>query len=82
MTHFKQDEFGFWFTETLPENTKVATREDFIYQGKLIFNLPYLLYSYKYKIYECNRMRFPETFQNIQEFIETGRVYVFTDKKD
>jgi len=86
LTQYKKDQAsGKSFTAELPENTRVATLDDFYkdnetdLEPELIIGKPFLVHSYKDGLFWASRTttRFPYRGTDFMRFLEAGRIYVF-----
>jgi hypothetical protein len=85
-TNFKKDpDTGKWYTETKPDNFRVAELEDF-YKDKetelnpqLLIGKAFLVHSFHDNYYWASRVseRFPYPGSDFLTFLEMKRVYVF-----
>jgi len=76
-----KNNIGSYHYEVLPENTRVATKDDFYLNGMPIPNKPYLIYSYLFDVYDCYRVRSHFPPPDFDEFLNDKRVYVFINNK-
>ncbi len=73
---FLKDEFGFRYLESLPENAREATLDDFHVQGKLILGMQFLILGYHWPVYQLYEVTEQLTGIFLMPFIEDHRVYL------
>jgi hypothetical protein len=73
---FLKDDFGFRYLESLPENTREATLDDFHVQGKLILGRQFLILGYHWPVYQLYEVTEQLTGIFLMPFIEDHRVYI------
>lgn len=71
-----QDENGFWYYPEQPEGTRPATTED-IESGSFRAGAPFIMHGFHSGRFECYRSN-GIISESLREFIECGRVYLFT----
>ena len=74
---FLNDEFGFRYLESLPENAREATLDDFHVQGKLIKGMQFLILGYHWPVYQLYEVTERLKAILLLPFIENHRVFVF-----
>lgn len=77
----KKDDNGFFYYDQVPENFKVADRDDFFTDDeKLITKKAFLVQGfYDPKIY-ANRTKPGFDVNKLEPWLNNGRVYVFTNQ--
>ena len=73
----KQDKYGFWYYNELPNDAIPATIDHFYNNGKPIKGKPYLVHSFIDKTFQAYRVgnSFPPSDFDI--FLNNNRVFVF-----
>lgn len=72
---------GYRFYPSLPANTRKGRLADFMRGGKKKIGMEYLTYSDIAEVYYVNVVREGTTGVRMKEFIDAGRLYVFTNEK-
>lgn len=73
-------ELGCRYYPELPENTRLGKIGDFVAYGRKKIGMEYLTYGHVDGVYSVNVVREGTTGKKIQDFIDAGMLYVFTNK--
>jgi hypothetical protein len=73
-----QDKYGFWYYPELPENTRVATDDDFENMTRCVREQkPFILKSFHSNMLECWRVKTLEALSKIRPWLDAGHIYIF-----
>jgi hypothetical protein len=71
---------GMRYYDSLPSNTRKATKDDFFKGEDPIIGLYYLIHSYHYPMFQIFRVNFNFVYEeNVEPWMADGRVYVRKD---
>jgi len=74
----KTDKHGFLYYDQLPDNTRLATMDDFHHQGNKHIGMKFIIHGHYDKRYELYKVTENTTAGKLKSFIDNNMVYVFT----